>query len=90
MMDKTWLDCYAFFVLIIKATPLSFINESLKREREREILGKKIKLRLGPIFLALKTAKIFKFSIYCRRNAIEKGFSVFLIIFVYAKYVQLG
>ena len=36
MMDKTWLDCYAFFVLIIKATPLSFINESLKRERERE------------------------------------------------------
>ena len=65
MMDKKWLDCYAFFVLIIKAKPLSLINESLEREREREreILGKKIKLRLGPIFLALKTAKIFKFSI---------------------------
>ena len=36
MMDKKWLDCYAFFVLIIKAKPLSLINESLERERERE------------------------------------------------------
>ena len=36
MMDKKWLDCYAFFVLIIKAKPLSFIDESLERERERD------------------------------------------------------
>ena len=81
MMDKTWLDCYAFFVLIIKATPLSFINESLKRERERErereILGKKIKLRLGPIFLALKQLKFSNFQSNAGEMQLKRGFQYF-------------
>ena len=77
MMDKKWLDCYAFFVLIIKAKPLSLINESLEREREREILGKKIKLRLGPIFLALKQLKFSNFQSNAGEMQLKRGFQYF-------------
>ena len=77
MMDKKWLDCYAFFVLIIKAKPLSLINESLEREREREILGKKIKLRLGPIFLALKQLKFSNFQSNAEEMQLKRGFQYF-------------
>ena len=78
-MDKKWLDCYAFFVLIIKAKPLSLINESLEREREREreILGKKIKLRLGPIFLALKQLKFSNFQSNAGEMQLKRGFQYF-------------
>ena len=81
MIDKKWLDCSAFFDLIIKAKPLSFINVSLEREREREILGKQIKLSQSPTFLELKQLKFSNFQSNAGKMQLKRGFEYFFNYF---------